>query len=105
MTRYRLTNVLVPRRDTVRLTFSDGFEGDLDLSDYVRRGPYFAPLADEVFFRQVAIAENGRSFGWRLDRLGEEIDFGADAARADIETALVEQRAERFRRRQVDAAE
>lgn len=63
------------------------------------RGSYFAPLADETFFKEVAIAENGRSFGWRLDRPGEEIDFGADAARADIETALVEDLANQYERR------
>lgn len=105
MTRYRVTKAVVSRPPIIRLTFSDGLEGDLDLGTFLERGPYYAPLRDEGFFRQVAIADNGRSFGWRLDRLGDEIDFGADAARADIEMALVEQRAERFRRDKPQAAE
>ena len=99
MRRYRIGTVEVRRPSVVHLTFDDGLAGDLDLGPYIERGPFFAPLADPAFCRSVGVSPDGRSFGWRLDQPGEEIDFGADAARAELETALVEQRAERFRRR------
>lgn len=94
------------RSDAVlQLTFDDGVVGPVDLRASIQRGPYWEPLRDETSFKGVSIAADGRSFGWRLDRLGEEIDFGVDAARAGVETALVEQRADRYRRRLAAAAQ
>ncbi len=105
MKRYQVIEVAVPEYPILRLTFKDGVTGDLDLSKDIARGPLFAPLKDEAIFREVAIAEDGRSFGWRLDEVGSEIDYGADAARADVETALVKKRAECYRARMQHAAE
>ena len=105
MKRYRVTQIDVPAFPVLRLTFEDGLTGDLDLSTDVERGPLYEPLKDEAFFRSVAISDDGRSFGWRLDQAFSEIGFCADAARYDIETALVEARAERFRRKMLHAAE
>jgi Protein of unknown function (DUF2442) len=105
MKRYRITRIDVPAYPVVRLIFDDGLTGDIDLGDDIRRGPMFAPLKDEAIFRQVALADDGRSFGWNLDEIGSEIDLGADAARADIETALVHARAERFKAQITHAAE
>jgi hypothetical protein len=99
MRQYRIGSVEVRRFPVLHLTFDDGLAGEIDLTSYLERGPFFAPLADRDFFSTVRVAPNGRSFGWRLDQPGQEIDFGADAARAEVETALVEQRADRFRRR------
>jgi hypothetical protein len=87
MRRYRTKNIEVPSFPVVRLTFDDGFIGDLDLSGELDRGPSFEPLKDETYFRTVAIADDGRSFGWRLDRLYSEIDFGADGARGYRDSA------------------
>jgi hypothetical protein len=103
--RYRITKIEVPSYPVVRLTFDDGLSGDLDMSRDIERGPYFEPLKDEVYFRTVAVADDGRSFGWRLDQTFSEIDFSADGARADIETALVRARAEEYRRKLIHAAE
>jgi len=105
MKRYRITSIEVPAYPVLRLTFEDGLSGDLDFSHDIERGPYYAPLKDEAYFRTVAVAEDGRSFGWRLDQIFAEIDFGADGARADIETAMVRERAERYRRTLAHAAE
>ena len=38
----------------LRLTFDDGAEGEVDLSDWEWRG-IFEPLADPAYFRQVAL--------------------------------------------------
>jgi hypothetical protein len=105
MKRYRVIRIDVPAYPILRLTFEDGLTGDLDLARDIERGSPFEGLRDESFFRAVAIAEDGRSFGWRLDDLFNEIDFGADGARADIESALVQARAERHRRKLLHAAE
>jgi hypothetical protein len=105
MKRYLIKSIDIPAYPVVRLTFDDGLVGDIDLAGDIQRGPIFAPLKDEATFRQVALAEDGRSFGWNLDEIGSEIDLGADAARADIETALVRARAERFRAQISHAAE
>lgn len=105
MRRIRIVAVEVPRCPVVRLTFDDGLAGEIDLEDDLVRGPFFEQLRDEAFFGGVAIANEGRSFGWRLGEVGREIDFGADAARSDVETGLVEARAERYRRGRSEAAE
>jgi hypothetical protein len=105
MRRYRLLRIEVPRFPVLQLTFDDGLEGPFDLQEYIQRGPFFEPLHDEGFFKSVAMAPNGRSFGWRLDQVGREIDFDVDAARIEVETALVEERAERYRRQHTEAAE
>jgi hypothetical protein len=73
------------------------------LSDVIASGEMFAPLKDPEYFKQVAIADGGHSFGWNLDAIGHEIDFCADSARIDIETEIVEQKAKRHRGRQTAA--
>ena len=45
-----------------RLRFDDGLEGDVDFSEYVGRGPIFAPLADLSFFRRARI--EGGTIAW-----------------------------------------
>lgn len=41
----------------LRLTFTDGFVGDVDLSDRLKapNGPMFEPLEDVSYFAQVAV--------------------------------------------------
>jgi len=62
-----------------------GFSGEYDLSKLIARGRIFAPLKDPEYFKQVALAPYGHSFGWNLDVLGKEIDFCIDSVRVDIE--------------------
>jgi len=104
MKSYRVVSV-APCYPAVRLTFDDGLAGDLDLSDYLAKGGHFEPLRNSDFFAQVRLGRGGRCFGWRLDEIGNELDFSADGARADIETAIVEELAERHRRKLQHAAE
>jgi hypothetical protein len=93
MKRYRIVSAVAQASPFVRLGFDDGLTGEVDLSPYLDKGGYYEALRDPAFFNRVGIGMQGRCFGWRLDDFGNEIDFGADGARADIEAALVEARA------------
>ena len=45
-----------------RITFDDGTAGDVDFSEYLERGPVFAPLRDLSFFRQARM--EGGTIAW-----------------------------------------
>ncbi len=99
MNRSRLVKAEAVSPGLVRLTFMDGFAGVYDLSGFINRGPAFAPLKDSAVFEKVSVGELGLSFGWNLDEIGKEIDFGAEAARADLEAERIKQLAEVARKR------
>jgi hypothetical protein len=61
----------------LRLVYSDGTEGVIDLSSDVRKG-VFAPLADEAFFRTVHIGRFGQ-IAWSGD-----LEICPDAAYQEI---------------------
>ncbi|MCX5895476.1 MAG: DUF2442 domain-containing protein [Proteobacteria bacterium] len=45
-----------------RIVFDDGKSGDIDLSDYIGKGPVFEPLRDLAFFKKATIA--GGTIAW-----------------------------------------
>ncbi len=45
-----------------RVVFDDGKSGDIDFSEYVRRGPIFQPLQDTSFFKRATI--EGGTISW-----------------------------------------
>jgi hypothetical protein len=61
----------------LRITFADGAQGVVDLSDDVGQG-VFGPLKDETFFRTVHIGDHGQ-IAW-----SDEIEICADAAYREI---------------------
>ena len=61
----------------IRVAYSDGTEGVIDLSADVGRG-VFAPLADEEFFQTVHIGRFGQ-IAW-----SEDIEICSDAAYQEI---------------------
>ena len=61
----------------IRIAYSDGTEGIIDLSADVGRG-VFAPLADEEFFQTVHIGRFGQ-IAW-----SEDIEICPDAAYQEI---------------------
>ncbi len=99
MRRYILTSVKSVRCLALRVVFDDGLVGELDLRQEIAAGAMFAPLANQDYFKQVAVAPGGHAFGWNLSEAGNEIDFCADAARIDIETRMVSEMADRRRSR------
>jgi len=44
------------------VVFDDGMEADVDLSEYVGKGPVFAPLRDLAYFRTARI--EGGTISW-----------------------------------------
>jgi hypothetical protein len=44
------------------IAFDDGKSGDIDLSEYVGRGPVFEPLREKAFFRRAMI--QGGTISW-----------------------------------------
>jgi hypothetical protein len=94
---YMLKAANVTSYPILSLEFTDGFVGELDLTNEIETGPMFAPLKDRDFFNRVALSDGGRIFGWRLDEIGQEIDFDASAARIDIETAMTAKAASNYR--------
>jgi hypothetical protein len=61
----------------IHLTYPDGVEGTIDLSEDVGHG-VFAPLADEAYFRTVHVGQYGQ-IAW-----SEEIEICPDAAYQEI---------------------
>jgi hypothetical protein len=65
----------------LRVVYSDGTQGIIDLSADVGRG-VFAPLADEAFFRTVHVGRFGQ-IAW-----SEDIEICPDAAYEEISGRL-----------------
>ena len=85
----RVTHLKVVRYPIVEVTFDDGFRGEVDFSDTIARGDVMAPLRDPAYFATISIDEHGHKVGWRLDDMGNELDFGAGALRRDAEDRVV----------------
>jgi Protein of unknown function (DUF2442) len=101
---YILKSVTPLTYPVLHLVFADGFEGDYDLTKTIARGEIFEPLKDRSLFETVKMESDGYAFGWRLDATGREIDFSAEGARIDIENALADQAAQKFKTK-IQAAE
>jgi hypothetical protein len=72
----------------LRLTFSDGFVGEVDFADTVAEGGIFAFMQDKARFKTVQVAHNGSALLW-VDDEGDDIDFCADAQRMIAEANAV----------------
>jgi len=72
----------------LRLSYSDGFVGEVDLADTVAKGGIFAFMRDMERFKTVQVAHNGSALLW-VDDAGDDIDFCADAQRIKAEANAV----------------
>jgi hypothetical protein len=61
----------------LRVTFADGFTGEVDLSPLVGRGPIFEPLRDLEFFQRVKVSPEWGVLEWPGD-----LDLSPGAIRA-----------------------
>jgi hypothetical protein len=61
----RITRVRVERGYVVRLTFTDGSEGTVDLKPWIEgRTGVFAALQDPVFFARVTVDQEAGTIVW-----------------------------------------
>jgi hypothetical protein len=95
--RHRIISVVVKKYPVATFTFLDGFKGDVDFSQDINQLEVCAPLKDPEYFAKIAVRGAGDSVGWRLDDLGNEIDYAADTMRADAEVAAVKRMADEYR--------
>ena len=72
----------------LRLSYSDGFVGEVDFADTVATGEIFAFMKDVNRFKTVQVAHNGSALLW-VDDAGDDIDFCADAQRMKAEANAV----------------
>ena len=72
----------------LRLTYSDGFIGEVNFADTVAEGGIFAFMQDKERFKTVQVAHNGSALLW-IDDEGDDIDFCADAQRLIAEASAV----------------
>jgi hypothetical protein len=86
----RIVSVTPVIYGVVKLVWTDGYEGVVDLRPVIADGEVFDYLrSNPERFRDVAVAEYGHSIFW-IDSTGYEIDFGADRLRevAEQQTEL-----------------
>lgn len=57
-----ITKVSPVRDHVLWIQFDNGMAGEIDLKEYLEKGPIFEPLSDPEFFRQVRI--EGGSLSW-----------------------------------------
>ena len=73
----------------LKLSWSDGYEGIVNLRGIIAEGDPFATLRNPELFRKVRVAEFGHSIFWG-DEGDEDVDFGCDRLReiAEQQAAL-----------------
>ncbi|MFG1377082.1 hypothetical protein [Xanthobacter autotrophicus] len=80
--RITLAEPVIP--GVVKLVFTDGYEGVVDLRPIIARGQIFTYLQTPEHFARLQLEEYGHHIFW-VDENGNEIDFGADQLRKDCE--------------------
>ena len=78
----RIVSADVVVHGVVKLVFTDGYEGVVDLQPYMDRGMIFTYLQSPKNFKKMRLEEYGHHISW-VDDDGNEIDFGADGLRRD----------------------
>jgi hypothetical protein len=87
---FRVSAAEVVLPGVLKLSWSDGYEGIVDLRGFIAEGEIFAPLRNPDHFRNVQVAEFGHSVFWGED--GDEgVDFGCERLReiAERQAALL----------------
>jgi hypothetical protein len=68
----------------LKIVWTDGYEGVVDLRPTIARGRIFTFLQNPKNFAKVRVSGYGHSIEW-LNERDKEIDFGADTLRAKAE--------------------
>lgn len=68
----------------LKIVWTDGYAGVVDLRPTIDRGKVFKYLQDPENFKRFTLEDYGHSIGWTDDE-GNKIDFGADSLREKSE--------------------
>lgn len=80
----RIINAEPVIHGVLKLKFTDGYEGVVDLRPLIARGRIFSWLQKERNFQKMQLEEYGHHVYW-IDGKGQEIDLGAEGLRRDAE--------------------
>ena len=80
----RIVSVEPVIHGVLKIVWTDGFEGVVDLRPIIAQGKIFSHLKKPKAFAKVQLQEHGHWIYWVNDK-GEEIDFGADSLRETAE--------------------
>ena len=80
----RITHAEPVIHGVMKLIFTDGYAGVVDLRPVIARGRVWTFLQSPENFCKVQIEEYGHHIFW-IDEAGDEIDLGADGLRRDCE--------------------
>ena len=69
----------------LKIVWTDGYEGVVDLRPTIARGKIFAYLQKPKNFQKIKVTAYGHSIEWKNEK-GEQIDFAADSLRAKAES-------------------
>jgi hypothetical protein len=69
------------------VSFDNGKNGDIDLSEYVGKGPVFEPLQDQAFFKKASIEGGTISWPNGADIAPETLYEKIDSQRSDTQDA------------------
>ncbi len=82
-----VTAVTVLEHWRLRVSFSDGVTGDVDLSGLKDAGPYWEPLCDPEFFAEAFVDPRSRTVAWPGD-----VDIAPEALYEDAKNNRVKAR-------------
>ena len=80
----RIVSVEPVIHGVLKLAWTDGYEGVVDLRPVIARGRIFSYLKKPKAFAKVRLEAYGHWIFW-VNEKGEEIDFGADSLRETAE--------------------
>jgi hypothetical protein len=76
----RIVSVEPVIHGVLKIVWTDGHEGVVDIRPVIARGRIFTYLQSPEAFAKVQLGDYGHSIYW-VNEKGEEIDFGADSLR------------------------
>ena len=74
---FRLTKTKALKNSCLKITFADGADFNVDLSDWVKQSSFLKPLQDQNLFASAKLSKLGRAVEFGKG----EIDLGADNLR------------------------
>lgn len=80
----RIVSVEPVIHGVLKIVWTDGHAGIVDMRPIIAEGRIFSYLADPEHFKEVRVGYYGHHIEWKNEK-GEEIDFGADSLRARAE--------------------